>query len=408
VFTENEAGKPVAKKTIRMKIGERSGDLEGSLESYLNGSSSSPLGDITVQTSNNSQSYAQLVAQANGTVKRSARGNKAGGDAVSREKGVSGRKTSDDLTSVESLVNTYYFNSYDGKLLAEYDHTGICVRDYIYYGNMLLAEYLPQQNKYYYYASDQVSSVRMVTDDSGTVVYSAAYAPYGQIQQTWVNTYQPKLQFSGKEREAETGLDYFGARYYAHGQYRFISVDPIINKEGAFSNPQLWNLYAYCRNNPITFLDLDGRDIIEVTLPGIGRTYLDAAFYPLVKGYIESSKQLGIEIIVHEAFRHLLRQAELSKDPSLYAAKESLHEAGFAIDIKWALIPENMKGQAVQLAKKQGLSWGGEFTKRKEPWHFYKEVPGGKGKRTEYIERAQTQFISHTINSIFLGFAPVL
>jgi RHS repeat-associated protein len=54
-------------------------------------------------------------------------------------------------------------------------------------------------------------------------------------------------------------MDYFGARYYAHGQYRFISADPIINKEGAISKPQLWNLYAFCRNNPITYLDPDGR-----------------------------------------------------------------------------------------------------------------------------------------------------
>jgi RHS repeat-associated protein len=98
------------------------------------------------------------------------------------------------------------------------------------------------------------------------VVYSAACAPYGKIQHTWVNTYQPKLQFSGKEREAETGLDYFGARYYANGQYRFVSVDPIISKEGAVSNPQLWNLYAYCRNNPITFIDPNGKTDITIVI----------------------------------------------------------------------------------------------------------------------------------------------
>jgi hypothetical protein len=36
-------------------------------------------------------------------------------------------------------------------------------------------------------------------------------------------------------------------------------VDPIINKTEALYNPQLWNLYAYCRNNPITYYDPDGR-----------------------------------------------------------------------------------------------------------------------------------------------------
>ncbi len=91
------------------------------------------------------------------------------------------------------------------------------------------------------------------------MVYSAAFDPYGGMQKQWVNTYQPSLKFSGKERESKSEMDYFGARYYDHQRYRFISVDPVINKDEALVNPQLWNLYAYCRNNPITYLDPDGR-----------------------------------------------------------------------------------------------------------------------------------------------------
>jgi RHS repeat-associated protein len=68
------------------------------------------------------------------------------------------------------------------------------------------------------------------------------------------------LKFSGKEREGYSDLDYFGARYYDHKSYRFNSVDPIINRVEALYNPQLWNLYAYCRNNPITYMDPDGRE----------------------------------------------------------------------------------------------------------------------------------------------------
>jgi RHS repeat-associated protein len=107
--------------------------------------------------------------------------------------------------------------------------------------------------------NDQINSTRIVTDDIGNVVYSAAHGPFGGAQKTWINTYDPKLKFSGKEREGYSDLDYFGARYYDHNSYRFISVDPIINKKEALKNPQLWNLYAYCRNNPITYLDPDGR-----------------------------------------------------------------------------------------------------------------------------------------------------
>ncbi|MCK4766072.1 MAG: RHS repeat-associated core domain-containing protein [Candidatus Aminicenantes bacterium] len=160
-----------------------------------------------------------------------------------------------------SYTNTYYIWSFDGKLMAEYDHSGICVKEYIYFGNKLVAEYLPVEDKYYYHLSDQINSTRIVTDGAGSVVYSAAHGPFGDVQKTWVNTYDPKQKFSGKERETYSDLDYFGARYYDSHSYRFVSVDPIRNRDAAIANPQLWNLYSYCKNNPITYLDPDGRDV---------------------------------------------------------------------------------------------------------------------------------------------------
>ena len=169
-----------------------------------------------------------------------------------------------------STVDTYYIYSFDGKLMAEYDHNGNCVKDYIYAGNRLIAEYQPQTGKYYYYMNDQINSTRIVTDDNGNIVYSEAYGPFGGVQKNWTKTYDPKLKFSSKEREAYGDLDYFGARYYDHNSYRFISTDPIINREEALSNPQLWNLYSYCRNNPITFFDPNGKDVNV----SVGNTWL--------------------------------------------------------------------------------------------------------------------------------------
>jgi RHS repeat-associated protein len=155
--------------------------------------------------------------------------------------------------------------------MAEYDHNGNCVRDYIYFGNRLIAEYKPQTNEYFYYMTDQINSTRIITNDSGNKVFSEAAGPYGDVQKTWTNTYDPKLKFSGKEREGYSELDYFGARYYDHKSYRFNSVDPIINRVEALYNPQLWNLYAYCRNNPITYYDPDGRDYDNMWLFGAER-----------------------------------------------------------------------------------------------------------------------------------------
>jgi len=81
--------------------------------------------------------------------------------------------------------------------------------------------------------------------------------------------------FTSKERDAETGLDYFGARYYSGAQGRFLSpdefkggiVDQIIGEQisqpgplpyADLGNPQSLNKYAYVLNNPLQFIDPDG------------------------------------------------------------------------------------------------------------------------------------------------------
>ncbi len=62
---------------------------------------------------------------------------------------------------------------------------------------------------------------------------------------------------SGKERDTETGLDYFGARYYGNSTGRFTSPDPLLNS-GRPWDPQTWNRYSYARNNPLVRIDPDG------------------------------------------------------------------------------------------------------------------------------------------------------
>lgn len=61
-------------------------------------------------------------------------------------------------------------------------------------------------------------------------------------------------QFTGKERDAETGLDYFGARYFSGAQGRFTSPDPLLSS-GRPWLPQSWNRYAYTLNNPLRYTD---------------------------------------------------------------------------------------------------------------------------------------------------------
>ena len=63
---------------------------------------------------------------------------------------------------------------------------------------------------------------------------------------------------TSKERDNETGLDYFLARYYSSVQGRFTSVDPS-RKSIVVTNPQSWNRYAYALNNPLAYVDENGK-----------------------------------------------------------------------------------------------------------------------------------------------------
>ena len=65
------------------------------------------------------------------------------------------------------------------------------------------------------------------------------------------------IHFTGKERDSESGLDNFGARYLGSSMGRFMSPDP--DNAGAIDqDPQTWNAYSYARNNPLRYTDPDG------------------------------------------------------------------------------------------------------------------------------------------------------
>jgi RHS repeat-associated protein len=70
------------------------------------------------------------------------------------------------------------------------------------------------------------------------------------------------VEFTGKERDAETGLDYFGARYMSSAQGRFTSPDEPFAGQHT-DEPQSWNMYVYVRNNPLRYTDPDGRDCFD-------------------------------------------------------------------------------------------------------------------------------------------------
>ena len=110
------------------------------------------------------------------------------------------------------------------------------------------------EQEIFYRHSDHLGSASWITGSDGKPIQYLHYLPYGQLlaNQTPYG-YNERYKFTGKERDAESGYDYFGARYYASPLYNWTSVDPLADQ-----SPQI-SPYAYCGWNPIKFIDPDGR-----------------------------------------------------------------------------------------------------------------------------------------------------
>jgi len=115
----------------------------------------------------------------------------------------------------------------------------------------------------FYYFSDHLKTASVITDSVGVIKAESDYYPWGGELQ-FVNNDSNDYKFTGKKRDSETGLDYYGARYYSNGLGRFISADwssvPVPVPYADLSNPQSLNQYAYVRNNPMSYDDPDGHD----------------------------------------------------------------------------------------------------------------------------------------------------
>ncbi len=132
--------------------------------------------------------------------------------------------------------------------------------------------------------ADLLGSVRAVSGekppaDSAPITECYDYLPFGRMLGSndagrnigcfpaapdYVLASSESEKFTGKERDVEIGLDYFGARYMSPAQGRFISPDPIMVMDQKIADPQQWNMYAYVRNNPLRLVDPNGKWPAEI------------------------------------------------------------------------------------------------------------------------------------------------
>jgi RHS repeat-associated protein len=216
-----------------------------------------------------------------------------------------GNLTSDPATNANGIVydaenrqtqhiksqqaTNFYFYDGEGRRVKKIDSSGTTV--FVYnVGGQLIAEYTsgpPLGGGTSYLTTDHLGSTRVVTRADGSVKARYDYLPFGEeISSTiggrgsnvigYGGADSTKQKFTQKERDNESGLDYFLARYYSSAQGRFTSPDEFAGGAHEFwvlgsgdtekqalpyadiTNPQSLNKYQYCLNNSLRYVDPDG------------------------------------------------------------------------------------------------------------------------------------------------------
>jgi RHS repeat-associated protein len=146
--------------------------------------------------------------------------------------------------------------------------TNAAFKEYVFSNGKRIAR-RDSTNAVHYYFYDHLGSASMVTDALGTMSVcptnsslitgedESDYYPFGGERQL-CNRAPQNYKFTGKERDSESGLDNFGARYDSSSMGRWMIPDlPFADQNP--ENPQSWNLYGYVRNNPLNSIDTNGR-----------------------------------------------------------------------------------------------------------------------------------------------------
>ena len=173
------------------------------------------------------------------------------------------------LNSSGTVTSVYILNAANQQI-TELNSSGTWQHSNIYApGGRLLATYdAPGQSSpgYHYNLTDWLGTKRMQTTSGGNQQETCLSNPFGDGLTCTGGTDATEQHFTGKDRDVESGLDYFYARYYSSNLGRFMTPDwagkPTAVPYANFGDPQSLNLYAYVRNNPNTGIDVDGHYLL--------------------------------------------------------------------------------------------------------------------------------------------------
>ena len=162
------------------------------------------------------------------------------------------------IKKVSATENTIFVYDAGGQLVEEYA-SGTVQTSYVYAGSTLLTTETASGTNYL--TADHLGSPRIVTDASGNVTSRKDYTAFGEETTTAQRTtglgYSPqnvRQDYTGYQKDNESGLEYAQARYYNSLHGRFTSPDPL-TASATIRDPQTFNRYSYGLNSPYKFTD---------------------------------------------------------------------------------------------------------------------------------------------------------
>ena len=257
----------------------------------------------------------------------------------------------------------------------------------------------PFEKDLYFYHPDHIGSTNYVTDLNGKLYEHLEYFPFGEA---WVeensNQQRTPFLFTAKELDEETGLYYFGARYYDPRTSVWQSADPIFWKYlptgiserdrnlpgmgGVFKSVNLAT-YSYAGLSPLVHIDPDGEKLVRIILDTPeARMYIqfqnqkqtgrgivvEEKWAPAVTAFLNKMIEKKISVQINSTFRTTAEQNVERQSNPLATQGPSAHEGGLAVDFSvrkdpkgsW-LNPEAVPGVEAA-ARSQGMRWGPDFS----------------------------------------------
>jgi RHS repeat-associated protein len=178
--------------------------------------------------------------------------------------------------------------------------------------------------------TDNVDSVKLVTDDSGTVLTAIEYLPYGE---TWFQSGDEKNEpkYNSQILDDETGFYYYNARYYSAELGRFLTADSVIDGEDSLKG---WNRYMYVGGNPIMYKDPTGHNTVILQATS-GADFAGGATKDNVNipaghtGVLQEVRSEDLEILGFEnktiGWMYYSRNQKLADDGKLKAGSYNVH-----------------------------------------------------------------------------------